>query len=67
MKPIEGYKVTELTEDRIVQERISERGNKIIVIGNPNPDPVERQKMVDEIGEIITECIRKHKAKEQAD
>ena len=62
MKQLEGFKVLECTEDRIVQEGISKRGNKIIVVGNPNPDPVERQKMVDEIVCYILECARRHQA-----
>lgn len=53
MKLLKGCKLIELTDDRIVQEfRFGETG-VIRMIGNPNPDPVERQKIIDNVAMIL--------------
>lgn len=62
MKQIEGFKVVKLTDDVIEQTGFSGK-HKITLVGNPNPDPVERQKMINEIQMDINESVRKHNAK----
>lgn len=53
MKQLEGYKLIELTDDKIVQEkRLGETG-MIRVIGNPNPPEKEQQECINRIAKIL--------------
>lgn len=53
MKLLEGCKLIELTDDKIVQEfRFGESG-VIRMVGNPNPPPEEHQAAVDNVAKIL--------------
>lgn len=65
MKLLEGYKLVELTEDRIVQEkRIGETG-KIRAIGNPNPSKEEQQECINRVARILFKGYRQDMAQRQ--
>lgn len=55
MKLYEGFTLVSLTDTEIVQEKsFGPTGKgKIIFVGNPNPDPVKRQQIFNECGEIL--------------
>ena len=65
MKALEGFTVVELTEDRIVQEKVYPTGGKITIVGNPHPDPEERQKNINELAEFLEGCRRRIEAKKR--
>lgn len=66
MELLEGFKLIELTETRIVQEKILPTGGKVRLIGNPNPDPVKREKAIRELSEHLLRCEARIIAEEQA-
>ena len=62
MKLLKGFKLVSLTDTEIVQEApIGETGH-CIMRGNPNPDPVEHQKLIDEIADIFMQARAKNQA-----
>lgn len=65
MKLLEGFTLVELTEDRIVQEQIDSEGNKLTIVGNPHPDPEERQKHINELAEFLEGCRMRIEAKKR--
>ncbi len=52
MEKFEGYKVIEETPTRLVLEHEGKYG-RVRLIGNPHPDPVERQKNLDALAESL--------------
>lgn len=56
MKALEGYTVIEQTETRIVQEKHFGNGGKITIVGNPNPDPVEQEKAIEDLSKFLLAC-----------
>lgn len=65
MELLEGCKLVEQTDDRIVQEyRFGERG-LIRMIGNPNPPPDERQKCINNVAKILMKGYQRHLAEQQ--
>ncbi len=53
MELLEGYKLVKLTDTEIIQEKPMGETGKIVLKGNPNPDPVKRQKTLDEVAAIL--------------
>ena len=65
MELLPGYKLIKLTEDEIVQEKTLPSGGKVILSGNPHPDPVLRQKKLDELAEFLMQCKCRRQAEEK--
>ncbi len=65
MKLLDGYKLVELTDDKIIQEkRIGETG-VIRVIGNPNPPKKEQQDCINKIAKILFDGYQRDLRAEQ--
>lgn len=67
MHKLPGYTVVEETDEILVQEKYIEPedgkpGGWIRVIGNPHPDPVAHQKIVDDIYMFLLEARRRREA-----
>lgn len=53
MKLLDGYKLVELTDDKIVQEKRFGENGVIRVTGNPNPPPEARQETINNVAKIL--------------
>ena len=65
MKLLEGYKLVSLTDTEIVQERILPTGQKITLVGNPNPDPEETKKAIDDLSAFLISCEQRIEAEKR--
>ncbi|MBQ7505171.1 MAG: hypothetical protein IJT79_07635 [Ruminococcus sp.] len=68
MKLLPGFKLVELTEDRIVQEHEFDNGQIIVHgrhIGNPNPPPEEHQRLINEVAIILLKGRQRRLMEEQ--
>lgn len=64
MKQLAGWELVELTETKIVQRQWQGTGWTYI-IGNPNPDPEEHRKGIEDLTTFLIDCIEKNKAREE--
>lgn len=65
MELLEGFKLIKLTDTEIVQEKTYPTGGKLIISGNPHPDPELRQKKLDEFGEFLMQCKNRIEAEKR--
>lgn len=68
MKLLPGFKLVELTDDKIIQEHVFDNGKCIVHgrhIGNPNPPPDEHQETINEIAKILLKGRQRRLAEEQ--
>lgn len=65
MKLLDGYKLVELTDDKIVQEKCLGETGVIRVSGNPNPPKEEQQECINKIAKILFDGYQRDMIAEQ--